>query len=812
MPTMPTRDSLPNLRTQASTGIAQAPRDFIGPALQQTGDLITQVGEKQKQQLDTSDLIKARADWRSALITQSAQADTHVNPDPTKWGSNFIGGIEPQRQKVAAGIHNPILRERFLNETSPDVLAQGYQIKDKAEKQIDSNVLTNLQTSELKMLDAATDPALTPDEVATMIADHKASIIAAVDAGSLSAPKAAQSNIEFTQKIKAIRTDVAVKSLQGAALTAQNHVKDHPEDLAKTQMDYIAQVNATPYMSEAAKTAEITKAREGFFGATLSGLIGKGQYNQARQFMQQRTSDNVVDRIIAAESGGDPNASNPASSASGLGQFTDGTWIATVRKHHPELAHQSDATILGLKSDADVQRQVLGELTKDNIAFLKSHGLPVTDGTIYLAHFAGPGGAQKILQAAPDTSIEAVLGQKAVDANPFLKGKTAAEVRDWAAQKMGAAKGANYSDVITPNLRDTWTSAINTAENTSNSIIETEQARALTDQAVKLYPTDLAGQEKYIKETGKGNPKAVEKALTLADAENKRNAEAAKADNIAKYADTYEQVRKSVEAGAPAADTQQIINKSGLSVEQQQKLLGIVKSGPISVDSPASLAAYNDAYLNNKMADFNVNQFVGTVTNDTIKRWKDEVTAAQKAKAEGLDSASNILKGKLNDYYTILGIATGTSADAAASAPAKAALDRLVVENARTKIAAVGRALTNEESQQVIDSSIISFRQKVHPWYSPGGIFGSTTETSGFVDVADKFTQAESDYPDAVPPGTLFQEAIAAHTQAVQNWVAGGRQGPAPGALSPEVLNAWVDNWTAHQQQLSDLPAAQAPQ
>ena len=45
------------------------------------------------------------------------------------------------------------------------------------------------------------------------------------------------------------------------------------------------------------------------------------------------TIDAVVERIIGVESHGDPNAKNKRSSATGLGQFLDETWLDMIRVH-----------------------------------------------------------------------------------------------------------------------------------------------------------------------------------------------------------------------------------------------------------------------------------------------------------------------------------------------------------------------------------------------------------------------------------------------------------------------------------------------
>lgn len=151
-------------------------------------------------------------------------------------------------------------------------------------------------------------------------------------------------------------------------------------------------------------------------------------------------SGSVVDRIIGVESGGNATAKNPRSSATGLGQFTAGTWMATVRRHEPGLMDGlSRDEILDLRNNPTISRRMTGYLAADNSAALRAAGLPVNDGSVYLAHFAGSGGAVSLLKADPSTPVASILGQDAVAANPFLAGKSAGEVVAWAQKKMGGA-------------------------------------------------------------------------------------------------------------------------------------------------------------------------------------------------------------------------------------------------------------------------------------------------------------------------------------------------------------------------------------
>jgi hypothetical protein len=145
----------------------------------------------------------------------------------------------------------------------------------------------------------------------------------------------------------------------------------------------------------------------------------------------------ILDRIIGVESGGNPNATNPNSSASGLGQFIDSTWLDTIRAARPDLAGRSDNELLALKSNPQLSREMTEAYANQNQAILTKAGVPVTPGNTYLAHFAGPGGAVKVLQADPNTSVEAILGNQAVQANPFLRGMTVQGLQAWADRKMG---------------------------------------------------------------------------------------------------------------------------------------------------------------------------------------------------------------------------------------------------------------------------------------------------------------------------------------------------------------------------------------
>jgi hypothetical protein len=155
----------------------------------------------------------------------------------------------------------------------------------------------------------------------------------------------------------------------------------------------------------------------------------------------------VVEQIIGVESDGDPNAKSKRSSATGLGQFLDETWLYMISAHRPDLAKgRSQAEILELRRDASIAREITARFTERKAELLNKRGLPVTPGTLYLAHFAGGAGAVAILSAAENADAAFVMAtadatgrtkrEKIIKANPFLEGFTVADLRNWAERKM----------------------------------------------------------------------------------------------------------------------------------------------------------------------------------------------------------------------------------------------------------------------------------------------------------------------------------------------------------------------------------------
>ncbi|KXV72194.1 hypothetical protein AD952_05630 [Acetobacter cerevisiae] len=170
----------------------------------------------------------------------------------------------------------------------------------------------------------------------------------------------------------------------------------------------------------------------------VAAALTNPQTGEASPAAQNGASDliaqGLLDHMRQAESGGDNTAKNPRSSATGAFQFTNPTWTGLMRQH-PELGLTADG-----RTDPAQSETAAKQLASDNIAYMLAKGVQnPTQGQAYLAHFAGAPAATNLIQADPSAPASSILSPAQVAANPFLRGMTAGQVQDWAAQKMGSS-------------------------------------------------------------------------------------------------------------------------------------------------------------------------------------------------------------------------------------------------------------------------------------------------------------------------------------------------------------------------------------
>ncbi len=206
-------------------------------------------------------------------------------------------------------------------------------------------------------------------------------------------------------------------------------------------------------------------------GSTVTGAI-----RQAAQ--ATGTSFQYLLATAQVESGLNPKAGASTSSARGLFQFVEQTWLGTMKQSGASLGYGKYAAaitrtasghytvqdpemrseILKLRNDPQANAVMAGAFTQANSALLSQKlGRSPSEGELYIAHFLGAGGAARMISAAaadPNTSAASYFPNAAA-ANPSIfydrasgRPRSLAQVRDVLTARYDVAARVRPADQV----------------------------------------------------------------------------------------------------------------------------------------------------------------------------------------------------------------------------------------------------------------------------------------------------------------------------------------------------------------------------
>lgn len=194
--------------------------------------------------------------------------------------------------------------------------------------------------------------------------------------------------------------DIGVQSIgEGVGEAAGQYAKDGKVDFKDAALEAVTSLGQS-----AGQTA---------IGAT-SGTVKTTAENVIQN---KKSMDGYLSKIAQVESGNNPLAQNPNSSAKGKYQFIDSTG----------KMFGLDKYEFGTPEYTAAEEKAVRKLTKINNKGLKKVlGRPPTEGELYLAHQQGLGGAKKLLQNPNALAVD-VVGEKQVKLNGGDANMTAQE-------------------------------------------------------------------------------------------------------------------------------------------------------------------------------------------------------------------------------------------------------------------------------------------------------------------------------------------------------------------------------------------------
>jgi hypothetical protein len=716
MARLPTRDDLPQAVPTPAGGIVRAPQNNIGSALSRLGaSMAAQAAEDRKKQ-GVMERARATAMLQSGLIESSSNYTPQNKPDVTKWSEDFYKGSTRLREESAKLISDPNERELFMLQSEDDLTRYNVNISQNAQKIQNERHIETTTLSMDQILDAA---ALTENEEEriALLSKYRALSKDLVDANLMSPAKAADLDQKGRQKV--------------AGLVVQQ------------------QIMKSPGVAYGALTGEPT---ENFLHKTL------GKENARR------------DPTARPRYTKGPKKGELMSSALGLFQFTDGTW-ERLRKKYPELGLTKSYGKVDNPNDGrldnEQQMRAMRALTKENAAALRKADLPVTEATLYLAHFAGAGGAAKLLSADPGARAEVLFPAEA-KANPrHFVGKTVGEAIASLTKGMDGQPikvGPEYASLSAEQkivLERQAKAAADQQWNQNKDEFETDMLVTLADEAMSMGSREES--LKYLQEAD-GSAEVRLKAEQLVNQRWNTNEKVEQEQRKSQWEDVYNKVIPVVDAGnrEQALQIADTIKNPDDRVAMRKYILSPPQSTPPEVMAEINKLRYGDAEARQKFMELDLTQpkYLSNMTQADIERIGNEQQGMrERSKTTGKDPVWNTVENMRSNLSTSLGLnVSGAKAD-----PNDVAVLDLITRDIQTALEDAykmkGDTLTSQEMQQVADQAVISWYEKSN--VTDGGKLWFDSEGPAAQAVSNEYKRLR-DRGETLPLPTLWTKFDAA--------------------------------------------------
>lgn len=436
-------DALPGVRLTSRLDSGYA--DGIARGLGQMGQVAQDIAQREKDQADAASLLEARrklSDWERGWFDPENPQGVYARKgrDAAGLQDDVAPDFERVSNELASGLRDDRVRFQFLQMAEAQRESVLGRVQQHAVREHEMYVDSEFKATVASTADMAGRAALegrTADQLREVSMGLQTIRAQAV----LNGEPAELTRVREQEYMSTVHTTAVTGFLAtGRIDDAIRYYDENSDDMtAAAATELQSKMNPQLLESMADRVeASITS------GSPMPAGVAEMQGAAGTIKEAESVAVASVGRTISLESRGNATAKNPRSSATGAGQFLSGTWVAMVGKYAPHLAQGKTRTeVLALRTDPDLSRTMAEAYAKENARFLFQSGLPVTQETVYLAHRFGPGGAAKLLRAAPDAPVASVVSSEVLAANPDLKGKTIAELSASHSARAGEPAGGS---------------------------------------------------------------------------------------------------------------------------------------------------------------------------------------------------------------------------------------------------------------------------------------------------------------------------------------------------------------------------------